>query len=100
MARTDLKLNDDYWVESYNDEDLDDRDEYQGGSKVNGQHQTVHASDTEVEHDDEEELNFGTNKYQYKAFDETNKINNEEYMTDQDGSNCWSQHLDDMRRWS
>lgn len=100
MPRTDLKKEDEYWVASYGDSDFDDADEFFGGAKVNGFSKRVHASDVEVECDEwDEDLNFGTNKMQHKAFNEDEHIKDESYMVDQDGDNHWSGYLDDMRRW-
>lgn len=101
MPVTDLKKDDDIFYHSYVDMDIDDEDEFPGGSKINGCMDNVHAPDVEAEcFGWDEEINFGVTKEQNLVHDTKVAVTDLAYLVDQDGDNdLWLDHLEEMRRW-
>ena len=92
MPRTDLKDDEEAWIEYWGDSDLDEIDEFCSGL-IAARLQRVHAPDCEVEFDDyREDFNFGVQKRQWDAYGEVDRVDHADYMVDQDGEDMSYYH--------
>ena len=102
MARTELKFEDEGWLDIWDDIEPDLVDEFPGGNHIQNKYRLVHSPDVEIEYDGyKDDFQFGVQWHQYSTQDEIDRITDEEYMVNKDGDgDNLRHHLEEMRRWS